>query len=309
MIVVHYCRSDDTLRCVESLRQLDYRDFFVVVVDSASPDGSGAVVKELIDDGDRFRVILSPENVGYAAANNIGIRYAGQKGAELIWLVNPDATVEPLALKELAAAAAAHPDVDVFGSKILRGATKTRDGQTQAPMIWSAGAEIDFSQRRVSMLGSDERDDGQFDRPRGCDYLPGCSLLFRTEVLGRSGYLPEDYFMYFEETDWCTRIKRSGGKLRYVPASVVYHHFDGDKLQSPFNVYYYNRNARLFWFRHGSPAVKLRTVIDTLCRDLPRAWRALRHARGQADRDVFRAHLRSCLDFLLLRFGHRYSDR
>ena len=135
------------------------------------------------------------------------------------------------------------------------------------------------------------------------------TLLFRSELVEELGYIPEDYFMYFEETDWCTRIKRKGYALRYVPQSLVWHHFEHKKVNEAFGVYYYNRNQRMFWFRYGTLRSKIRIAAQTLFKKLPEAKRALRAAPDSAHREIFGAHVSSCTDFLLGRFGKRQGLR
>jgi len=118
-------------------------------------------------------------------------------------------------------------------------------------VLWSAGGIIDLAAQQITMRGFDAADNGTFDNDSQVDYLPGCSLLIRTGALRQIGPLPEEYFLYFEETDWCMRARRLGWDLLFVPQSRVWHLFEQAKLQEPVRVYYYNRNELLFWSRWG----------------------------------------------------------
>ena len=153
------------------------------------------------------------------------------------------------------------------------------------------------------MRGNQEVDRAQYDEESDADYLPGCSILLPASVIPLIGLMPEEYFMYFEETDWCTRMKRKGVSLRYVPSSVIWHHFQDVKMDQAFSVYYYNRNERLFWYRYGSIQQRLSLIGRVIFKSLPSALRALYHAPSDEHVAVFTAHVHSCLDFLLGRFG------
>ena len=305
IIVVHYQKLEDTLRCLESLKELEYSNAFVIVVDSASPNGSGYVLCDRFN-GNGIEVIVTPDNQGFAASNNVGIKRARTLGAEYVWLLNADTSVEKAALNELVMSAERYPNAGAWGSKILYGETENSADSSPEKRIWSAGGILDFQKQSVQMRGSDELDRGQWDKESSCDYLPGCSMLISCSALNSFGYMPEEYFMYFEETAWCTRMRKLGFDLRYVPQSVVYHHFDDQKTQSPFNIYYYNRNQLIFWFRSGTLQQKLALFFRTLVFRLPRVVADFFRAENQFQRNIFRAHLLSTLDFLGLRRGKRY---
>ena len=310
IIVVHYQKIEDTLRCLESLRELDYENAFVIVVDSASPNGSGFELRSRFS-GMGVEVIISPENLGFAASNNFGIKRAQALGAKYVWLLNADTSTEKNALSELIGKAEAQHDggaqAGAWGSKILYG---NIDGSVNASgkrRIWSAGGFLNLWEQSIKMRGNQELDAGQYDTDDFCDYLPGCSILVSCSVLDSVGYLSEDYFMYFEETDWCSRMRRRGFLMQYVPQSVVYHHFDDSKVQSPFNIYYYNRNSLIFWSRHGGLRRRFTLFASTLFFRLPRVICDYFRAENLQQKSIFRAHLFSALDFICLRFGKRHQ--
>ena len=303
VIIVHYNNVEDTQRCLASLEGLDYRNFFTVIVDNCSPNNSGAELRRRFE-GDRLQFVLSPENRGFAAANNIGMGQARAYGAKYFWLLNPDTEVELSSLSALVAALGEADEVAACGSKILYGKTET-EGVDES--IWGAGGIVDFEKREVSMRGTQQKDHGQFDTPTSCDYLPGCSLLVRADIVERVGAMPERYFMYFEETDWCTRMKRAGFQLRYVPTSVVRHYFHDPKMQEPFGVYYYNRNELYFWQAFASRAQRYKISLEVLVKRLPQNVKALFAAPDAHHRSIFLAHVLSQIDFLLGKTGKRNS--
>ncbi len=304
IVLVHYNCFDDTVRCLESLRALEYRNYFIVVVDNGSTDGSGVALQNSRYAQEIELLLLNPENRGFAAANNVGICNARVHGAEAVWLLNPDTSVSPSSLSELVHSLHSSEHIAASGSKVLYAPEQDAASVAQH-RIWSAGAEIDFEAQRLSMRGNALVDEGQFQQAVETDYLPGCSMLVPFSTIDQVGLMPEEYFMYFEETDWCTRMTRAGFKLHYEPQSVIWHHFEDAKMQQPFSVYYYNRNSRLFWFRYGTFKQRCRIVLKTLLKSLPSALRALAAAPDTESRQIFRAHVLSCTDFLRGRFQKR----
>ena len=295
IVIVNYNCYSDLVRCLESVRSLAYDSYVTIIVDNDSPDRSGELILENCCSGDR-EIICSKENNGFAGGNNLGISAAFELGVDYIWLLNPDTEVESDSLKHLVAALEMDPELAAVGSKVLY-------GDRESKMIWSSGGFVNTDSGLSWMRGTNEDDIGQFDEGQTCDYIPGCSLLARSSVFREVGLLPERYFMYFEETDWCLRVRAAGFKLAYVPKSVVYHHVADDKMQTPFTVYYYNRNERLFWFRFGALGYRVRRWCRALFIELPRTMKAYRCSLGTENEELFRAHYQSVKDALLLRAG------
>lgn len=323
VVVLNYNCFEDVRRCIDSLGMQTYQNFVLILVDNASPDHSGAQLRSLYErHGKNLSVteaksvdhgasqtfdchfIQSPENLGFAAGNNLGIRYALTLDVDYIWLLNPDTECEPSALHTLLAEIDAKPNLAAVGSKILYGGVAEQLPENRR--IWGCGGLINFHSHEVSMRGAGELDNGQYDAMTMCDYLPGCSLLARAQVFQEIGLLPEQYFMYFEETDWCQRLTKAGHTMKFVPGSVVLHHFSDAKMQGASTVYYYNRNQRLFWLRHGSVRKRMMLYWNIFFRELPQVYRAYQAAKSTPQQELFKAHWRSAVDALLFRGGKRW---
>jgi GT2 family glycosyltransferase len=315
IVVVNYNSSSDSLNLLGSLEQLRYDNFFLVIVDNNSTDNSRELLRESIEsyrEKERKKnianaigisevvFIRNPENLGFAAGNNVGIYQAICRGAECVWLLNADTTVEEYSLSALVDFAMKDPEsaekIGALGSKILYGGV-----EKEPKSIWGAGGFINYRSQIIEMRGTGELDNGQYDSVLKCDYVPGCSLFFLSKVIFQVGYLPEEYFMYFEETDWCQKIKKVGLDLYYVPESVVFHHVNKNKMQTPFTVYYYNRNQRFFWAKYANKKQKIVLILKTLFISLPQAIKGFVGARESYVRQIFAAHIFSCFDFLLSR--------
>ena len=237
-IVLNFQRSDDTVRCVSSLRDSTYRNQFLVVVDNGS---DAAARSELVAGIGPTPLIQSEENLGFAGGNNLGIRHALDRGADYVWILNPDTIVEPESLERLVQTMSRFPEAGIVGSRLVRG----DDGTT----VLFNGGTIDWNQAGKPVLpdmGKPEKD-VKANTVTSIDYATGASMLVRRQLVEEIGYLPERYFLYFEETDFNIRAKRAGWKVLLEPRSRVLHNRRSwGSVPAPYYVYYFVRNRILF---------------------------------------------------------------
>jgi len=297
VIVVNYNSKDEVVRLVDSLQNQSFSDFTLLIVDNDSPDSSGKKLKEELKNCD---VLINKINLGFAAGVNFGISHlkTSPKPPKYYWILNPDMTVGEQSLVALVNRIKEREAV--IGSKVIF--PSTSDGQTR---IWAAGGFVDFYNQNTVMRGNGEVDQGQFDESSQCDYVPGCSLFVSGRVLDEVGPFPEEYFLYFEETDWCQKAMKKGFPIIFEPQSVVTHFFREEKLSEPLVTYYYNRNKRLFFFKHCGFLSKVKLIFKTLFQDLPRARKSLTESPDERYRLLFKSHVDSCIDFIFMRFGIR----
>jgi GT2 family glycosyltransferase len=215
IIVLNWNGKDDTLECLSSLQKLDYPNFETVVVDNGSVDGSEEAIRASFPS---VCFIQTGRNLGYAGGNNVGIKHALSHGADYVWLLNNDTTVDPMALTALVETAQADPRIAFVGSKIFF--------YDKPNMIWCAGGTIDLAEGgRTDHPGMGQEDHGQFDSISDVGYVTGCSLLASRAAIEAVGFLPEEYFLYFEETDWSLAAQRKGYRTVMAPASLVWHKY------------------------------------------------------------------------------------
>lgn len=261
-VLLNFRHVDDTVRCVASLRHSLARAQNVVIVDNEATDTTAEALATQLP---TIPVISVDENLGYAGGNNLGIRYALERDADFVWLLNPDTEVRPTTLSRLLECADAHPDAGILGSRILYGSSST-------PTIWFNGGSLD---RRTAATA--HHDDGQKDAdvPEGCprdvDYVTGAGMLVKRDVFIDTGMLPEDYFLYYEETAFNLSAQESGWRTILDPRSKMIHHKRSTGiLPAPYYVYYYVRNRLLFGARHchGGPE-----IIEHEVRRWAHGWR------------------------------------
>ena len=291
IVIVNYNSWRDTLECLESVLRNDYGEFKIIVVDNNSQDGSmdyminwaegrldiwndpGNVLYELsnppiakpidytfIDfrenkdfssyQSSELIFIQSGQNNGFAAANNIAIKYAEQQNNyRYIWLLNNDAVIEADALSTLIKGVKGHSEVGVAGSKILYYSNPKRLQNVGSKII--KGSFFKLCKPIVNLTDYNE-DIGQYDKPFYVDDLMGASMLITKDALHDVGIMPEEYFLYGEETDFNFNAAKHYYKLMTFPDSRVYHKkgssTGGD--DSALSIYYRTRNQFILYKKY-----------------------------------------------------------
>ena len=219
IIIVTYNSRAHIDGCLESLtRTPPVAGHDVVVVDNASTDGTAAAVRGRWP---AVRVIDAGGNLGFAAANNLGIR---QTSGELLLLLNPDAVVRPDAIDRLVALLDARPHAAVVGPRLVDG--DRRAELSFGPMI-SPLAEL---RQKVLVVGNNRHwplISGYVDRltrrERGVDWVSGACLMVRRADAEAVGLMDERYFMYTEDVDFCAAIRTRGRTVLFTPTAEVVH--------------------------------------------------------------------------------------
>jgi hypothetical protein len=222
----------------------------VWLIDNASTDGSPALVQAQFP---QVRVVLNSTNVGFAAANNQGLRLAR---ARYVLLLNPDTRLPAEALTQLLAFLEAHPEVGVVGPRLVGGRGKIQGGAAgydPSPVTLFNYATFLYRlfPRRFRGLWLAEAHYRQ-DRPIAVDWVSGACMLVRREAIQAAGLLDERYFMYAEDVEWCRRIRAAGYRVVCYPAVSVVHYIGGSTRQ----------RGHAFYAHH----------IDSLDRDLRRRY-------------------------------------
>ena len=242
IIVLNWNGKDDTIECLKSLQQINYDNYKIIVIDNGSEDSSVFEIKKNFPE---IKIIENKKNLGFAGGNNIGMKYAVENKADYILLINNDTTVDKDFLLELVEAGELDKKIGAVGSKIYFHSEPNR--------IWFAGGKVNWLKNKGTHLGLNQIDDGQYNEISEVDYLTGCCLLIKREVIEKIGVLAEDYFLYYEDTDFSARVKNAGYKIMYVPKSKIYHKISrSTKPGSPSYIYYHVRNGLVMAKRNGS---------------------------------------------------------
>ena len=241
-VILNTNRRDDTLECLDSLQKNSYLNHQVIVLDNHSTDGSVTAIRETYPD---VQIIELEENLGYAGNNNVGIEVAMEQGADWVFVLNEDTILERECLAELIEVGESDPQIGILGPLVYH--------HDEPAVIQSAGGILGKYWESIH-LGKNEPDQGQFVEPHIVEWISGCAILVRREAIERAGMLDNDYFIYWEETEWCIRIGRDGWKIIHVPQAKIWHKGVQRNYQpSPSFTYYGTRNHLRTLSKHGAP--------------------------------------------------------
>jgi GT2 family glycosyltransferase len=238
IITVNYNTTAVTCELLFSVSRNSYPYVEVIVVDNASVEDPTVALQEAYPG---VKVISSKINKGFAGGNNMGIQAA--TGA-YVFLVNNDTEFTDGLIEGLLDTFKAYPDAGMVSPKFHYFFDKG--------IIEYAGYQsVDALTGRNSMIGCKERDCGQYDHVSATNYAHGGGMMTTAAVLKEVGLMPEVYFLYYEEFDWCEQFKRKGYKIYYQYKSLIYHKESMTTgKRSPLKTYYLTRNRILFMRRN-----------------------------------------------------------
>lgn len=245
-VILNFNGADDTIDCVECF-PVAVRDIRLFVVDNASTDGSFERLErsEALAARDYCELIQSGGNFGYAGGNNIGIRRALACGCTHVCVLNNDTVIDPAELVKLADYLDSDKDCAFVGPVLLE-----NDGTGST--VQSAGASINLWTGDVSVRsGGAARESLAGNFP--CDYIGGACIMFRACDVPMLGFIPECYFLFFEETEWCLRAERAGRTVVCcADASIVHKGSASIGKIGGLSAYLLARNTMRFELRNAS---------------------------------------------------------
>ncbi len=235
IVLLNWNGWKDTCACLESLRRLDAVKFEVIVVDNASTNGSASQIRRRYPEA---RLIETGRNLGFAGGCNVGIRHLIEQRFDFVWLLNNDTCVGPGALQALVSKARRSRNMGAIGSVI-----HPSDRRTSIE-AWGGGY-VDF------WLGRSRH----FQHPvpdQSLEFITGASMLIRKEAIEDVGLLDERFFMYWEDADFCFRLRRAGWQLGVADESRIWHKGSASvgKESAKLDLYF-NASARRFFRKHA----------------------------------------------------------
>lgn len=236
-VLVNYNGIEDTRECVKSLLQCNYSHLHIIIVDNNSQKGK-AVYDAVITQND-CEIIYMNDNVGFAGANNVGIKRALEMGASYVLILNNDTVVEKDFLKPLIDTCEADKNIAIATGKIFY--------YDEKDYIWFGGGYYDSKLCECKIEGIGQKDNPKFNKSKAIPFATACLWLIPTDVFKKVGYMSEDYFLYYEDADFCERVKAQGLKISYVPKSIIYHKESRSTVKGSNSYKYYNiRNYLIF---------------------------------------------------------------
>ena len=234
-ITICYNGIADTCALIESIHKIIHSvSYEIIVVDNASREDEAAIIKMQYP---TVITVRSPQNLGFSGGNNLGFEIAQGK---YLFLINNDTYFETDGIQALINRLESHSEIGAVSPKICFAFPPQH--------IQFAGyTPLSSITMRNEPIGMGCPDDGSFfDVPHPSPYLHGAAMLIKREVVNRVGPMPEIYFLYYEELDWCTAMTRAGYVLWYEPLCTVFH----KESQSTGQQSYLTRNRLLYSWRN-----------------------------------------------------------
>ena len=245
IISVNYNELEVTCEMIGSVRRNSYPNVEIIVVDNASKKNPEAYLKKHYPE---VKFIRSEKNLGFAGGNNLGIQAST---GDFLFFLNNDAELTDGALETLLEVFVKFPRAGVASPKICYYIARP---SSEPDVIQYVGAtHVNSFTARNSILGEGQKDLGQYQEIKKTAYAHGAAMMVPGKVVEEVGSLPEEFFLYYEELDWCEQIRQAGFDIYVEPNAKVYHKesYSVNKV-SALKTYYLNRNRILFMKRNRS---------------------------------------------------------
>jgi GT2 family glycosyltransferase len=279
IIILNWNGWQDTIECLESVWQINYPNYRIVLCDNDSQDRSLEHIKQWLDcrpiattyleysqakaieDNYNHKITLvqTGRNLGFAGGNNIGIKYAlSDSDCAYVWILNNDTTIDPDSLNALVTHARLDPNIGICGSKLVY------YYHQELVQAWGGGKYNKWLgvANNLGMGSSIDLKIDPVEVEQNLDFIMGASMLVSRSFINDIGLMNEQYFLCFEELDWIVRAK-GNYRLGYADRSIVYHKEGGstgnnsDKNQRSYLSDYYNQRSYIVFTRTYYPHLRL----------------------------------------------------
>jgi hypothetical protein len=241
VVVVSWNVKPQLKNCLNSILGEKLKDFEVIVVDNASSDGSPQMVER---DFPQVKLIKNNQNLGFSKANNQAIKISQ---GEYILLLNSDTVIQPGAIQKMVNFMDKNKRVGALGCKVKNPDGTLQDSCGRFPSL-SAIMATKIHRLSKGLLLKSLASHQVADIEKEVDWITGASLMVRREAIEQVGLLDEAIFMYFEDTDWCYRIKKSGWVVKVTPEAEIIHLGGGSARRVPDTLAYEYRKSQYYLY-------------------------------------------------------------
>ncbi len=243
IITVNYNGLALTVELLNSIKKLSYKNLEVFVVDNASKESPQAYLNEHFPE---VKCIRSDANLGFAGGNNLAARQA--KG-DFIFYINNDAEITEGCLEKLISLFEKRPKLGIV-SPLICYFKESKDASND--LIQYAGmTQMNALTARNSTIGEKTRDSGQYADAKPTAYAHGAAMMISRKATEKVGLMFDNFFLYYEELDWCERIRKAGLEIYVEPRARIYHKESATVgASSTLKTYYINRN-RIYFMRRN----------------------------------------------------------
>jgi GT2 family glycosyltransferase len=299
-VILNWNNAVDTIECLESVSRMSYSNCRTLVVDNASTDQSVAQIRAAWPN---VEVLELGRNLGYAEGNNAGIRHALKDSPKYIFILNNDTLVSSDVVTRLVQVMEGDSRIGMAGPKIYC--------TDPADRVFAEGSFVLWNRGSIEHRGMFQGDTPSHAVVEPVDFLVGCGILVRRDLIERIGLLDANYYLNYEDVEWAVRARRAGFYVLYVPTAVMWHKVSATLGRgSAANTYYMTRNALAFFWRNGPGIARWTATVRIVLRTMRTvvAWTIKSEYRTPAFRKKRQANLFALRDFVRGRFGPMGPD-
>jgi GT2 family glycosyltransferase len=239
-ITLNWNRREDTLACLNSLAQQTLPNLRLLLIDNHSNDGTPKAVSRQFPQAE---LIVNPKNLGFAAGFNAGLRRALKAGADQVFILNNDTTLAFDCLERLQGQL--RPDVGILAPMIYYAHDPQR--------IWALGGATQPLLLEKHDPWAGKEDPGDLPDVLECDFVTGCGMFFPRRTLELVGLFDEGFWMYYEDSDLCLRVRRAGLRILAAPQAHMWHKVASSSggSNSPNERYWMARSSVRYFRKHA----------------------------------------------------------
>lgn len=275
IVTVNFNSLQETIELLESIFENSFQNTEVIVVDNASDQDPGPQIKDLFP---AVKFLRSNKNLGFAGGNNLALPHCQ---GDFIFFVNNDAELTDGVIESLLELFKSEPLLGIASPKLCY--YNTIPDLVPDVIQYAGTTPVHPFTGRNKTIGERLTDDGRFQQPEPTAYCHGAAMMVPRRVIEQVGPMSEDYFLYYEELDWCERIKKAGYKV-FVDNRVRVYHKESISVNrlGATKTFYLNRNRILFMRRNRKRGQLLLFYIFLLLVTLP--WNSVKYLlKGQTD--------------------------
>lgn len=215
IIIVNYNTKKFIISCLRSIEKYASKEAEIIVVDNASVDGSVREIKNFTLHHSPFTLIENRENMGFAKAVNQGIKAST---GDYLFILNPDTKLTTGVIDQLLEFTLDNSNVGVVAPRLLNHDGSIQESCYHEPTFWGAIKEY-----FLNIKGSFTKYALKSDHPVQVDAVVGAAMFIPRQVVNKTGMFSEKYFMYFEDLDYCRRVRLTGLQVYYLPTARIFH--------------------------------------------------------------------------------------
>lgn len=269
IIIVHFKNVKDTLETLDSLYKATLPQGVKMTPYVVNNDQSEEIKIKIPKQFPKAVNIFSSTNLGFSGGNNLGLKTALKGKHDTFVLLNNDVFVKKDFIKKIASSSITKADVGIVGGLIyFAPGFEFKDKYTKkekGKVIWYAGGTIDWSNVFAGHIDVDKVDTGLYKKPTPTDFITGCLLITKREILEELGLLDDKFCLYLEDVDFNIRVQQAGYKTIFDPEIQIWHKVaQSSGIGSPLNDYFLTRNRLLLGFKYTPFRTKFALVREAI---------------------------------------------